>query len=92
MKVSCSRPGSTGSRRPNATTRSASPTSRTPRGIVDKLSAEVGRALKLPDIVERISRTGTKPESSSPKEFEKRVHDEIATRKKVFKAAGVKVE
>ena len=32
VKVSCSRPGSTGSRRPNATTRSASPTSRTPRG------------------------------------------------------------
>jgi len=66
--------------------------SRTPRGIVDKLSAEIGRALKAPDIVERISRTGTTPESSSPKEFEKRVHDEIATRKKVFKAAGVKAE
>lgn len=66
--------------------------SRTPRAIVDKLSAEIGRALKAPDIVERISRTGTKPESSSPKAFEKRVHDEIATRKKVFKAAGVKAE
>jgi tripartite-type tricarboxylate transporter receptor subunit TctC len=66
--------------------------SRTPRPIVDKLSVEIGRILKLPEIADRITRTGTTPKSSSPKEFEKLVHDEIATRKKVFKAAGVKPE
>ncbi|MGZ8156968.1 MAG: tripartite tricarboxylate transporter substrate binding protein [Burkholderiales bacterium] len=66
--------------------------SRTPRPIIDKLSAEIGRALKTPEIVDRITRTGTTPKSSSPKAFEKLVHDEIATRKKVFKAAGVKAE
>ena len=64
----------------------------TPRAIVLKLSAEVGRILKLPDIHERISREGTTPRPSSPEAFTKMVHDEIATRKKVFKAAGTKAD
>ena len=64
----------------------------TPRAIVQKLSAEVGRILKLPDIHERISREGTTPRPSSPEAFTKMVHDEIATRKKVFKAAGTKAD
>jgi tripartite-type tricarboxylate transporter receptor subunit TctC len=64
--------------------------SATPRAIVQMLSAEVGRILELPDIHERISREGTTPRPSSPEAFTRMVHDEIATRKKVFKAAGTK--
>lgn len=63
---------------------------RTPRAIVQQLSVEVGRILKLPDIHDRISREGTTPRPSTPEEFTKMVHEEIATRKKVFKAAGTK--
>jgi tripartite-type tricarboxylate transporter receptor subunit TctC len=64
----------------------------TPRSTVLMLSAEVGRILKLPDIHERISREGTTPRPSTPEAFTKMVHDEIATRKKVFKAAGTKTD
>lgn len=66
--------------------------SRTPSAIVDKLGAEVGRILKLPEIHERISREGTTPRSSTAEAFTKMVHEEIATRTKVFKAAGAKPE
>jgi len=65
---------------------------RTPRAVVDKLNAEIGRIIAMPDIQERISRDGSTPRSSSPEEFEKLVRDEIATRRKVFQAAGVKPE
>jgi tripartite-type tricarboxylate transporter receptor subunit TctC len=66
--------------------------SRVPRELVVKLSAEIGRIIALPDIQERVSRDGSIAKSSTPEAFEKLVRDEIATRKKVFKAAGVKPE
>ena len=44
----------------------------------------------MPDIQERISRDGSTPRSSTPEAFDKLIRDEIATRTKVFKAAGIK--
>jgi tripartite-type tricarboxylate transporter receptor subunit TctC len=65
---------------------------RVPREIITRLSAEIGRILLLAEIQERIARDGSTAKSSTPEEFERLVRDEIATRKKVFKAAGVKPE
>jgi tripartite-type tricarboxylate transporter receptor subunit TctC len=65
---------------------------RVPRPVVAKLNAEIGRIIATPEIQERISRDGSTPKTSTPEEFEKLVRDEIATRKKVFQAAGVKPE
>lgn len=66
--------------------------SRVPRSLVDKLSAELGRILDMPDVRERIARDGSVPKASTPEAFEKLVRDEIVTRRKVFRAAGVKPE
>ncbi|HUP95079.1 MAG TPA: tripartite tricarboxylate transporter substrate binding protein [Burkholderiales bacterium] len=64
--------------------------SRTPRALVTRLSHEIGRIIMLPENQERISRDGSTARASTPEQFEKLVRDEIVTRRKVFKAAGVK--
>jgi tripartite-type tricarboxylate transporter receptor subunit TctC len=63
---------------------------RLPRPLIDRLSAEIVRIIALSDIQERISRDGSTPKSSTPAAFDKLIRDEIATRTKVFKAAGAK--
>jgi tripartite-type tricarboxylate transporter receptor subunit TctC len=64
--------------------------SKTPRAIIDKVSKEVGRILRLPDVVERIVNTGAVPKPSTPQEFDKLVREEIVMRGKIFKASGAK--
>jgi tripartite-type tricarboxylate transporter receptor subunit TctC len=63
---------------------------RVPRPVINKLSAEIGRIIATPEIQERISRDGSSPTSSTPEAFDKLIREEIATRTKVFKAAGAK--
>ena len=65
---------------------------RVPRPLIDKLSGEIGRIIALPEIQERVARDGSTAKSSTPEEFDKLIRSEIVTRKKVFKAAGVKAE
>src|SRR5262245_19778052 len=65
---------------------------RTPRKIINLLAAEVGNIIDTPEIQERIANQGAKAQRSTPEAFDKIVHDEIVTRMKVWKAAGVKVE
>lgn len=65
---------------------------RTPRKTINLLSKEVGRILELSDIKERIASQGATAKSSTPEAFDKLVSDEIKTRSKVWKAAGVKPE
>jgi tripartite-type tricarboxylate transporter receptor subunit TctC len=65
---------------------------KTPRKIVNLLSADVGSILDLPEIKERIANQGAAARRSTPEAFDKVVRDEIATRTKVWKAAGVKIE
>jgi len=65
---------------------------KTPRKIVSLLSKEVGGIIETHEIQERIANQGALAKSSTPEAFDKVVHDEIRTRMKVWKAAGVKVE
>jgi tripartite-type tricarboxylate transporter receptor subunit TctC len=65
---------------------------RTPRPIVNLLNAEAGRILDLPETRERVASQGAAVKRSTPEAFDKLVHEEIATRTKVWKAAGVKAE
>ena len=66
--------------------------SKTSRKTVNQLSREIARILALPEIRDRIGSQGATARSSVPEAFDKLVHGEIVTRKKVFKAAGVKPE
>lgn len=65
---------------------------RTPRKTVDLLSREVGQILDMPEVRERIAKQGAAAQRSSPEAFDKLVRDEIVTRTKVWKAAGVRIE
>jgi tripartite-type tricarboxylate transporter receptor subunit TctC len=65
---------------------------KTPRKLVHVLSKEVGGIIDTPEIKERIAAQGALAKSSTAEAFDKVVHDEIRTRTKVWKAAGVKVE
>jgi tripartite-type tricarboxylate transporter receptor subunit TctC len=63
---------------------------KTPRAVVNKLSAEVGRILRLEDVIERIASQGARPKPSTPEEFDKLVREEIIMRGKIFKASGAR--
>ena len=63
-----------------------------PRRLVNLLSEEVGKILEMPEVRERIANQGAAAQRSTPEAFDKLVHEEIVTRTKVWKAAGVKVE
>jgi tripartite-type tricarboxylate transporter receptor subunit TctC len=65
---------------------------KTPRKIINQLAAEIGRIVDMPDIKERIASQGALAKHSTPEEFDRLVHEEIKTRMKVWKAAGVKIE
>jgi tripartite-type tricarboxylate transporter receptor subunit TctC len=65
---------------------------KTPRKLVSLLSKEVGAIIDSPEIQQRIAAQGALAKSSTAEAFDKVVHDEIRTRMKVWKEAGVKVE
>jgi tripartite-type tricarboxylate transporter receptor subunit TctC len=65
---------------------------KTPRAIVEKLSAETQRILKLPDIHERIASLGATPVGGTAQEFAAFIAAEFAKWAKVIKEAGVTLE
>ena len=65
---------------------------KTPRGIVQLLSREIGRILEHSEITKEIAKQGAEAKPSTPEAFDALIRDEIATRRKVWKAAGVNVD
>ena len=63
-----------------------------PQAIVTKLSAEVERIVRLPDVAERFQLDGAEPVGSTPKEFAAFLKAEMQKWSKVVKDAGVKPE
>ena len=66
--------------------------SKTPKGIVDKLEAEAVRAVKSPDVNDRISALGAQPVGGTSREFAAFIASEIRKWQKVIRDAGVKLE
>ena len=65
---------------------------KTPKAIVDKLSADINTALKDPQSLERWKTLGFDPIGSTPAEFAKRQKDDLAYWKQMIEYTGVKVE
>jgi tripartite-type tricarboxylate transporter receptor subunit TctC len=65
---------------------------KTPAAIVEKLSGETQRILKLADIRERIAGLGATPVGSTPQEFAAFIASEFTKWAKVIREAGVTVE
>ena len=66
--------------------------SKTPRPIINLLAKEITQVIARNDIQQGIANQGAIAKSSNPEAFDKLVHEEIATRRKVWKAAGVTAE
>ncbi len=62
---------------------------KTPRAIVDKLHADMVRALKSPDLNTRLADQGAEPAASTPEQTTAFVQNEIAKWARVIKAAGI---
>ena len=60
---------------------------KTPRAIVNKLNAEVAKALALPDVKERMAKLGAESLPMTPEQFDAYIKDEFATLGAVMKAA-----
>ena len=65
---------------------------RTPRPIVDKLSADINKALKEPDSMERWKSLGFDPIGSTPEAFAERQKADLAYWKRMIDYTGIKVE
>ncbi|MDQ5848714.1 MAG: tripartite tricarboxylate transporter substrate binding protein [Pseudomonadota bacterium] len=61
-----------------------------PPDIINKLNADVNRALASPDLSQRLTNLGTIPMKMSPSEFTQFVRREVEDTAKVLKAAGIK--
>lgn len=65
---------------------------KTPRETVYLISREVGRILARSEVTNQITDQGAAAKPSTPEAFEALIRSEIAMRRKVWKAAGVKME
>ena len=65
---------------------------KTPRPVVAKLEAETARALKLPDVSERINGLGAQPVGGTSAQFAAFIASEIRKWEKVIHDAGVKLD
>jgi tripartite-type tricarboxylate transporter receptor subunit TctC len=64
----------------------------TPREIIEKVNAEVNRALADPKMLERLAELGGKPMKGTPEDFGKVIAAETAKWAKVVISSGAKVE
>jgi tripartite-type tricarboxylate transporter receptor subunit TctC len=64
----------------------------TPRDVLARLNTEINRALRAPDMVERLAKLGAEPMAMSAEQFDAFMRDEYSTLGAVMRASGVKAQ
>ena len=64
----------------------------TPRPVVQRLHTEVARAVKTPEVRERLASEGAEPIGSTPEEFAAHIKAEMTRLGKVIREANLKPE
>jgi tripartite-type tricarboxylate transporter receptor subunit TctC len=67
-------------------------TGKTPKDVVGKLYAEMARAIRSPDVIERFAHSGFEPSGITPDEFTAFTQSEMAKWGKLLRAIGVEPE
>ncbi len=62
---------------------------RTPRPVIDRLSGEIARITRKPDVRSRLAKQGVELAGSTPQEFDSHIRSEIVKWEKVLRAAGL---
>jgi len=65
---------------------------KTPKDIVEKLSAETARILRLPDVSQKLLEQSAEPVGNTPQQFDAFIKSEISKWAKVIKDAKVELE
>ena len=65
---------------------------RTPPAIIAALNAEIIKALKTPEVIEKIRSLGADPIGGSPQEFTTFMSEQIDITRKIIDAAGLRVK
>jgi tripartite-type tricarboxylate transporter receptor subunit TctC len=65
---------------------------KTPRAVINRLHAEVVKALRVPSVNDSLASQGAEPVGSTPEEYDAFVRSEIAKWLKVCKDAGIRPE
>jgi len=64
----------------------------TPKEIIDKLSTEIAKILRMPDVREKLESQGMRPLISTPEQFAAHLKSEMAKFGKIVEAANIKIE
>ena len=64
----------------------------TPKPVIDRINAELGKILQLPDVKANLLEQGVYAIHTTPEQATQRIHDEVAMWARVIKDANVKVE
>jgi tripartite-type tricarboxylate transporter receptor subunit TctC len=65
---------------------------KTPRDIINKLNAEIQKALQDPAVHEKLIKLGVQPMSMTAEQFDKFAKDELAINAELAKAAGISAQ
>jgi len=64
----------------------------TPKAIIDKLNAEINKALQMPDVRAKLEAAGIDVQGGSPQDYAKVIHSDLEKWGKVVKQAGIEPE
>jgi tripartite-type tricarboxylate transporter receptor subunit TctC len=65
---------------------------KTPRAIINHLNQEVARALKFPDVEQRLLAVGIEPAPGTPAQLDKFVAEQLVAARELARKAGIKPE
>jgi tripartite-type tricarboxylate transporter receptor subunit TctC len=65
---------------------------KTPRAVIGKLNGEVARALKVPDVEQRLIAVGIEPAPGTPAQLDKFVAEQLVIARDLAQKAGIKPE
>ena len=63
-----------------------------PRELVRRIGGDIGRAVKSPELTERMTALGMEPVGSSPEEYDALIRTEIDKWAQVVRTAGIKID